>query len=263
MTIIETPTTTTPTSTGPAVRFDPPLDDLARRCARSRLPRSTTRVRPSRWRPSTSRWCTGPPLSWVPRAARTSRPRCPGPWPTAARRGPATGHGPVAQCGRRRHGDHVPARQRRDRPRAAHRHVGAGVRWADVLEAAAPYGLAGVSGSSSSVGVVGYSLGGGIGPAEPPVRVRRRPGPGGRDGHRRRRGAVRRREHRAGPVLGGPRRPRQLRGHHLAGDQARAGRDDLRRRRVLPPATRPATCCTRSARGRRRSPTAPAPRWRC
>ena len=41
--------------------------------------------------------------------------------------------------------------------------VGAGVRWADVLEAAAPYGLAGVSGSSSSVGVVGYSLGGGIG----------------------------------------------------------------------------------------------------
>jgi FAD/FMN-containing dehydrogenase len=41
--------------------------------------------------------------------------------------------------------------------------IGAGVRWADVLAAAAPYGLAGVSGSSSSVGVVGYSLGGGIG----------------------------------------------------------------------------------------------------
>ena len=33
-----------------------------------------------------------------------------------------------------------------------------------MLEAAAPYGLAGVSGSSSSVGVVGYSLGGGMGP---------------------------------------------------------------------------------------------------
>jgi hypothetical protein len=42
--------------------------------------------------------------------------------------------------------------------------VGAGARWADVLSAAAPYGLAGVSGSSSHVGVVGYSLGGGMGP---------------------------------------------------------------------------------------------------
>lgn len=42
--------------------------------------------------------------------------------------------------------------------------VGAGTRWADVVAAAAPYGLTGVSGSSSSVGVVGYSLGGGMGP---------------------------------------------------------------------------------------------------
>lgn len=41
--------------------------------------------------------------------------------------------------------------------------VGAGARWADVIDTAAPYGLAGVSGSSSSVGVVGYSLGGGMG----------------------------------------------------------------------------------------------------
>jgi len=41
--------------------------------------------------------------------------------------------------------------------------IGSGVRWADVLAAAAPYGLAGVSGSSSAVGVVGYSLGGGMG----------------------------------------------------------------------------------------------------
>jgi len=41
--------------------------------------------------------------------------------------------------------------------------LGAGVRWADVIAAAAPYGLTGVSGSSSSVGVVGYSLGGGMG----------------------------------------------------------------------------------------------------
>lgn len=41
--------------------------------------------------------------------------------------------------------------------------IGAGVRWAEVNDAAAPHGLAGVSGSSSSVGVVGYSLGGGMG----------------------------------------------------------------------------------------------------
>lgn len=42
--------------------------------------------------------------------------------------------------------------------------VGAGARWADVLEAAEPHGLTGVAGSSSQVGVVGYSLGGGMGP---------------------------------------------------------------------------------------------------
>jgi hypothetical protein len=39
----------------------------------------------------------------------------------------------------------------------------AGVRWAEVLAAAAPHGLAPLSGSSSQVGVVGYTLGGGMG----------------------------------------------------------------------------------------------------
>jgi hypothetical protein len=39
----------------------------------------------------------------------------------------------------------------------------AGVRWAEVLSAAAPHGLAPLSGSSSRVGVVGYTLGGGVG----------------------------------------------------------------------------------------------------
>jgi FAD/FMN-containing dehydrogenase len=42
--------------------------------------------------------------------------------------------------------------------------VGAGVKWARVIEAAAPYGLAPLSGSSSDVGAVGYTLGGGLGP---------------------------------------------------------------------------------------------------
>jgi FAD/FMN-containing dehydrogenase len=40
--------------------------------------------------------------------------------------------------------------------------VEAGVLWAEVSEAAAPYGLAALAGSSPDVGVVGYTLGGGI-----------------------------------------------------------------------------------------------------
>ncbi|HEU4513662.1 MAG TPA: FAD-binding oxidoreductase [Nocardioidaceae bacterium] len=39
----------------------------------------------------------------------------------------------------------------------------AGARWADVVAATAPHGLAPLSGSSSQVGVVGYTLGGGMG----------------------------------------------------------------------------------------------------
>jgi FAD/FMN-containing dehydrogenase len=43
-------------------------------------------------------------------------------------------------------------------------HVGAGVRWQQVLDAAAPHGLAGLCGSAPGVGVVGYTVGGGLGP---------------------------------------------------------------------------------------------------
>ncbi len=42
--------------------------------------------------------------------------------------------------------------------------VGAGVKWSRVLEAAVPHGLSAVTGSSSDVGVVGFTTGGGIGP---------------------------------------------------------------------------------------------------
>lgn len=42
--------------------------------------------------------------------------------------------------------------------------VEAGVRWADVISAAGRYGLATLCGSSPTVGVVGYTLGGGMGP---------------------------------------------------------------------------------------------------
>jgi FAD/FMN-containing dehydrogenase len=41
--------------------------------------------------------------------------------------------------------------------------VGPGARWGAVLSAAAPFGLAPLSGSSPSVGVTGYTLGGGLG----------------------------------------------------------------------------------------------------
>jgi FAD/FMN-containing dehydrogenase len=41
--------------------------------------------------------------------------------------------------------------------------VGPGTRWAQVLAAAAPFGLAPLSGSSPSVGATGYTLGGGVG----------------------------------------------------------------------------------------------------
>jgi FAD/FMN-containing dehydrogenase len=48
-------------------------------------------------------------------------------------------------------------------PRRRTARVGAGTRWAEVIEAAAPFGLAPLSGTSPTVGVVGYTLGGGLG----------------------------------------------------------------------------------------------------
>jgi FAD/FMN-containing dehydrogenase len=42
--------------------------------------------------------------------------------------------------------------------------VGAGVKWLRLIEAAAPHGLAPLNGSSSDVGIVGYTTGGGVGP---------------------------------------------------------------------------------------------------
>ncbi len=76
----------------------------------------------------------------------------------------ATGHGPVRNAAgsvmvttRRMQGVAVDPVRRTAR-------VQAGVRWAAVLEAAAEHGLTGLCGSSSDVGVVGYTLGGGHGP---------------------------------------------------------------------------------------------------
>jgi len=49
-------------------------------------------------------------------------------------------------------------------PARATARVGAGVRWQEVIDAAAPHGLAPLSGSAPGVGVIGYTLGGGMGP---------------------------------------------------------------------------------------------------
>jgi len=49
-------------------------------------------------------------------------------------------------------------------PARATARVGAGVRWQEVIDAAVPHGLAGLVGSAPAVGVVGYTLGGGMGP---------------------------------------------------------------------------------------------------
>ncbi len=75
----------------------------------------------------------------------------------------ATGHGPVRNAAgalmittRRMQGVSIDPRRRVAR-------VEAGVKWKRVMEAAAELGLAGLCGSSSDVGVVGYTLGGGVG----------------------------------------------------------------------------------------------------
>lgn len=49
-------------------------------------------------------------------------------------------------------------------PQARTAHVGAGVKWQQVIDAAAPHGLAGLAGSAPDVGVVGFITGCGIGP---------------------------------------------------------------------------------------------------
>ncbi|WP_158544893.1 FAD-binding oxidoreductase [Blastococcus sp. TF02-09] len=75
----------------------------------------------------------------------------------------ATGHGPVRDAAgsmmittRRMQGLFIDPERRTAR-------VEAGVTWQRVMEAAAEFGLAGLCGSSSGVGVVGYTLGGGMG----------------------------------------------------------------------------------------------------
>ncbi|MCY4726829.1 FAD-binding oxidoreductase [Nocardioides sp. STR2] len=76
----------------------------------------------------------------------------------------ATGHGPMAELTTEllvttKELDEVVIH-----PEEGWARVGAGVKWLKVVEAAAPYGLAPLSGSITDVGIVGYTTGGGLGP---------------------------------------------------------------------------------------------------
>jgi FAD/FMN-containing dehydrogenase len=79
----------------------------------------------------------------------------------------ATGHGPIAELV----GAILVNTQGLDEcvvhvegPTRGWARVGAGVKWLRVVEAAAPHGLAPLSGSITDVGIVGYTTGGGLGP---------------------------------------------------------------------------------------------------
>ena len=77
------------------------------------------------------------------------------------------GDGDRPRCGRslRRRGpdQHLPHEGRARRPRGATARVEAGALWTDVIPEAQAHGLAGLVGSTSHVGVVGYTMGGGFG----------------------------------------------------------------------------------------------------
>ena len=98
--------------------------------------------------------------------------------------------------------------------------VGAAAKWRDVSGLASPLGLAALSGSSAEVGVVGYTLGGGLGLAFPQARLGLQQRARGRvvtaDGQ-----FVRAdRESEADPFLGAARRRRELRRRDRAGIRA-------------------------------------------
>ena len=105
----------------------------------------------------------------------------------------------------------------------------AGVLWADVVEAASELGLAPLSGSSPDVGVVGFTLGGGIGWLSRRYGLASERVTGDRGRHRRRAPRAHRPPHRARAVLGAARRRRLVRRGDR--DRVRARPADARLRR--------------------------------
>ena len=75
----------------------------------------------------------------------------------------ATGHGVAAPCDGGVLINTSRMRGVRVDPDTSAARVGAGAKWADLVPEAATHGLAGLQGSTSHVGVVGYTMGGGFG----------------------------------------------------------------------------------------------------
>ena len=112
--------------------------------------------------------------------------------------------------------------------------VEAGVLSLELGEAANAHGLVGMPGSSPDVGVVGYTLGGGLSWLGTQARLRLQSGQRDRARHRRWRAAHGRRRERRRPLLGPARRRRRLRDRHRPPRRPAADRRDLRRRPALP-----------------------------
>ena len=183
------------------------------------------------------------------RTASRSRRRAPGTTPPRSPRSRTRCSSPPSACAGSR------STSRRG-PRASQ----AGTLWLEVTEAASPHGLFPLSGSSPDVGVVGYTLGGGLSWLAPQARARRqqRHRDRARDPRRRARARDRRRARR--PVLGAARRRRQLRHRHRDRVPPVPLRRGLRRHVAVARSSAPARSCAPGATGRGPRPRRSRPR---
>ena len=133
--------------------------------------------------------------------------------------------------------------------------VGAGVTWGEVVGPAAEHGLAALAGSSHDVGVVGYTLGGGVSWLARKHGLGRRAGDRDRGRQRPRRPPRGHGADRSRPVLGAARRRRQLRRRHGDGVLPPADHRGLRGRALVPRTSAPERSSRRGGAGRCRCRT--------